>query len=296
MRIIVLGAGGMLGRDLVLELASDYEVLAWSRAEADVTDALALSRRIQEARPDLLINCAAATDVDRCEREPEWAYRINAEGARNAAEAARAVGAGLVHVSTDFVFSGEADREYGETDPPDGPVNAYGASKLAGEREVLAAYPDAKVVRTEWLYGRWGRSFPRAILNAALRDPERELRVVADQWGAPTYTRHVARALPHFFAAPGGRAYHLTNAGSCSRYEWAVEALRLAGLGQVRVTPIRAEEWTAPARRPRRTILRRDYLRETGQDDVPDWRAALAEFVAELRAAGELELEQPGNA
>lgn len=278
----------MLGRDLAEVLAAEHDLLAWDRAGADITDGAALRERVAAARPEVVINTAAATDVDRCEREPEWAYTVNGEGARNAAEAARAARAAFLHVSTDFVFSGETDGEYSETGPTDGPVNVYGASKLAGEQAVLEVYPDAKIARTEWLYGRHGRSFPRAILNAALADPSRELRVVADQWGAPTYTRHVARALSALLRTPATGVFHVTNAGCCSRYDWAVELLRRAELDPARVRPITAAEWPAPARRPRRTVLSGGRLPAAGVEPLADWRDAVAEWVEELWSAGEL--------
>jgi dTDP-4-dehydrorhamnose reductase len=287
LRVAVLGAGGMLGRDLCPLLAERHEALALTRAEADIEDSPALAAALGAARPDVVINCAAATDVDRCEREPDWAYRVNAAGAGAAAAAAEACGARLIHVSTDFVFSGRPAGAYVEQDEPE-PVSVYGASKLAGEREVREHARRASIVRTQWLYGRQGRSFPKAILNAALKKPENGLRVVADQFGAPTYTRHLARKLAWLVDWPIDGLYHINNAGSCSRHEWALETLARAGL-EVEVHAIKAEEWPAPARRPGPdSTLRRAALEAIGQDDLPDWREGVAAFIAELRAAGEL--------
>jgi dTDP-4-dehydrorhamnose reductase len=235
------------------------------------------------------VNCAAATDVDRCEREPEWAYCINAQGARNVAEACGAVGARLIHISTDFVFSGDLGRPYDETDAVD-PVNVYGQSKLAGEREVFQACASSTVVRTQWLYGRPGRSFPRAILNLAKTRTEAGLRIVDDQIGAPTWTVHLAQKLAWLVeqrnSLPG--VVHINNAGECSRYEWVVELLRAAGLDDVPVTPCKSSEFKTDARRPAHSTLRRLALEYAGADDLPDWREGVAGFVAELRAAGEL--------
>jgi dTDP-4-dehydrorhamnose reductase len=285
MRVLILGAGGMLGCDLRALAPPRHEVVAFTHADADVTDAPGLGRRIGDAAPDVVINCAAATDVDRCEREPEWAYAVNARGAGSVGEAAAAVGGRLIHISTDFVFSGETDRPYTEEDAPD-PVNAYGASKLAGEDAVRLACPPATIVRTQWLYGRHGKSFPRAILNAARAG--KPLKVVADQFGAPTYTRDLARKLLWLAEQPIEGIVHVANAGECSRYDWAVELLRLAGRDEVPVQAIRAEEWPAPARRPRRSTLSRAVLQRLGADDLPPWRRGVAEFIEELRTAGEL--------
>jgi dTDP-4-dehydrorhamnose reductase len=277
----------MLGQDLCPLLAAAHETLALTRAEANVTDGPALHERIAELAPQVVINCAAATNVDRCETEPDWAYRANAWGAWNAASAAEAAGARLIHVSTDFVFSGETDLPYTEWDAT-GPLSVYGASKLAGETAALRAARQVSIVRTQWLYGRSGASFPRAILNAAKRKPEAGLRVVADQLGAPTYTRHLAAKLAWLVEWPANGIYHVNNAGECSRYDWTLELLRLAGIEDVPVHPIRADEWPAPAPRPRRSTLRRYSLELMGQDDLPSWQDGLKEFVQELRDAGEL--------
>lgn len=272
----------MLGTDLCDVLRERHEVRAFPRVDADVTDLRGLIDTVRAAAPEVVFNCAAATDVDRCEREPDWAHRVNAWGAWCAAAAAEAAGARLIQLSTDFVFSGETERAYGEWDPTD-PVNTYGASKLAGEAAVFRACRRATVVRTQWLYGRHGRSFPRTILNAA-RQGKGPIRVVADQFGAPTYTRHLARKLLWLLDWPADGLYHINNAGECSRCEWAGELLRLAGLTDVPVEPIAASAWTAPAPRPRRSTLRRHALELAGADDLPTWQEGLEEYVAELRA------------
>lgn len=286
MRILILGGAGMLARDLADGLAG-REVALLSRSEADVTDVRAVCRAVARFEPAVVFNCAAATDVDRCQREPEWAYRVNAWGAWAAAAAARESGARLIHVSTDFVFDGESDRAYHEWDAPR-PLSVYGASKLAGEAAVWRSGARASVVRTQWLYGVHGRSFPRAILGAARRRPEGGLRVVCDQFGAPTFTRHLARKLAWLADWPVDGLYHVNNAGECSREAWARELLRLCGLEDVPVTPIRSEDWPAPAPRPKRSTLERRALALMEADDLPPWEQGLLEFVEELRSSGEL--------
>ncbi|MFN3652648.1 MAG: dTDP-4-dehydrorhamnose reductase [Armatimonadota bacterium] len=287
MKIAVLGASGMLGRDLCQVLAERHYVVPLSRAEADVTDLRHLVGVLEPRRPELIINCAAATHVDRCESEPDWAYRINAWGAWSAASAAQELGARLIHLSTDFVFPGDTERPYTEWDPVR-PLSVYGASKRAGEEAVFRACSRATIVRTQWLFGRHGKSFPRAILEAARRSPEQGLRVVSDQWGAPTYTRHLARKLAWLAEWRVDGLYHVNNAGECSREEWARETLRLAGLSEVLVSRIRTADWPAPAPRPARSTLRRYALELMGQDDLPPWQEGVAAFVRELRDAGEL--------
>lgn len=287
MRVAVLGSGGMLGQDLCPTLEAErHEVIPVPREVADVTDLPALTRYLERERPDVVINCAAATDVDRCEQEPDWAYRVNAWGAWSAATAAEAAGARLIHISTDFVFPGDTGRMYQEWDPTQ-PISLYGASKLAGEEAAWRACRRASVVRTQWLYGRGGRSFPRAILNAAARAGETGLRVVTDQVGAPTYTRHLARKLAWLVEWPADGLYHINNAGECSRFQWARETLAQADL-EVDVTGISSEDWPTPARRPAYSTLRRYALELMGQDDMPDWREGLADYLQELRDAGEL--------
>lgn len=277
----------MLGRDLCPILEEGHDVVALGSAEADVTDGAGLRRRLEEIRPEVVINCAAATHVDRCESEPDWAYRVNAWGAWAAAAACAALEARLIHISTDFVFSGETDRPYIEWDAT-APISVYGASKLAGEKAIFRAGCRASVVRTQWLYGRQGKSFPRAILDAARKRPEGGLRIVSDQFGTPTYTPHLAAKLRWLVETPVDGLYHINNAGECARHEWAAEALRLAGLDDVPITPIRSEEWPTPARRPARSTLRRFALELMGADDLPPWQEGLARFVQELRVNGEL--------
>ncbi len=278
MRVAVLGAGGMLGWDLRLELENRHEVTAWRRDEADVTDLQAMRTAVRLIRPDVIINCAAATNVDRCETEPDWAYRTNAWGAWAPAVAAADVGAFLVHISTDFVFSGELGRAYREWDAV-GPISVYGASKLAGETAVWNSGCRAAVVRTQWLFGVRGKSFAHAILRAASARPAEGLRVVRDQVGAPTYTGHLARKLGWLTREQIPGIFHINNAGECSRADWAAAILRGGGFGEVAVHPIDSSEWPTPARRPARSTLRRYALELMGQDDMPPWEEGLEEFL-----------------
>lgn len=279
MRVLVLGGGGMLGRDLQAA-RSEHDVTVLGREEADVTLPESLSLALRIHRPDVVINCAAATDVDKCEREPEWATAVNGTGAGNVARACVSAGVRLVHVSTDFVFSGADDRMYGESDPTD-PVNEYGRSKWVGEQQVREAAPQSLMVRTQWLFGSHGKSFPAAILGAARRNPETPLRIVCDQWGAPTFTGHLAGALMALVETPCSGLLHLAATGECTRFEWAQELFSQAGV-TTPLVPISAAEWPAPAPRPRRTTLRSERLDALGISPLPSWQSGVRDYLKEL--------------
>lgn len=284
MKIAITGAAGQLGRDLLAELAPHHDCHGLTRAEADVTDFASLSRCLNELRPDLVIHAAAYTDVDGCERDPTRAYRENTVGSWNTAAAAHVCGAAVAVVSTDFVFDGEKREPYTEFDATN-PLGHYGASKLAGEQAALRANPRTFILRAQWLYGIHGKNFAYAILRAASRG---EVKVVADQIGAPTYTVDLARMIGRIIETPRYGIYHANNAGSCSWYEFAVELYRLAGLDPAILRPIPSSEWPSPTRRPAYSVLRRTALELMGLDDARPWQEAAREFVEAARAAGKL--------
>jgi len=279
----------MLGQALESLLTARHLAQPLRHAQADVADPESLRAALTPFGPDVIINCAAATDVDRCETDPEWAYRVNADGARNVAAIAAELGARLIHLSTDFVFSGEADAPYPE-EAPTAPINVYGASKLAGEEAVLERLPGTLVVRTQWLYGPAGGNFAALMLRLASRRPPGGLRVVDDQTGAPTYTPHLARKLIWLAEQPAERfagRLHVNNAGSATRREWAAEVLRAAGWQGVAVHPASSAEFPTPARRPRYSVLRRGVLERAGADDMPPWPAGVVEYIRVLATDNE---------
>jgi dTDP-4-dehydrorhamnose reductase len=284
MRIVITGAAGQLGRDLLAELKPRHDCDGLTRSEADVTDYASLSRHMAAHAPDLIIHAAAYTDVDGCERDPDHAYRVNAVGAWNAA-AAHACGAAVAVLSTDFVFDGTKGEPYTEFDPTN-PISHYGASKRAGEQAALCANPRTYVIRTQWLYGLHGRNFPYAILRAASRG---EVRVVADQVGTPTYTVDLARLVGRIIETPRYGIYHATNAGSCTWYEFAAELYRLAGMDPAILRPISSAEWPSPTRRPAYSVLRNYALELMGLDAARPWQEAAQVFVATARAAEKIE-------
>ena len=245
MKVLVTGANGMLGHR-VADVARErgHEVRATDLPELDLTDAEAVARFVDAEAPDAAINCAAYTAVDRAEEEETLAFRANADAPANLAAAAPYV----VHVSTDYVFGGDDGRDtpYVESDTPS-PLGAYARSKLLGEDRVREAGAQHAVVRTAWLYGEGGKNFVDTMLRlGAERD---EVRVVFDQVGSPSWTGHVSGALVDIAERQGAGVFHAANGGTCSWFELAVEAMRLAGL-DCRVVAIPTEEYPTPTPRP----------------------------------------------
>ena len=274
-RIAVVGANGMLGRDLVDALAaSTHEFVGLTRADLDVTDPDAAIEVL--AGFDVIVNCTAWNRVDDAEIMEAEAFAVNADGPANLAAAARAAGARLIHVSTDYVFPGDATQPIPE-DAPRGPVSAYGRSKAAGEERALAANLRATaIVRTAWLYGEHGPSFPKTMLRLAA---EREtVAVVTDQVGQPTWTRDLAAQLVNLIDAgvPPG-IYHGTNSGETSWYGFAREVFAQAGLDPERVLPTDSAAFVRPAPRPAYSVLAHGAWGRIGLTPMRPWREALAD-------------------
>ncbi|MBF6600930.1 MAG: dTDP-4-dehydrorhamnose reductase [Dehalococcoidia bacterium] len=289
MRVLITGSDGQLGRALVRACAPADAVLACGRAQLDVTDADAARRLFDRQRPDAVVHCAALTDTQACERDPRLAFAVNAGGAERVAVACAAVRARLVAISTNEVFDGAATEAYAE-DAPAGALNAYGRSKLEGERRIAALGGDALTVRTSWLYGAGGSNFVTKVLGAA--GAGRPLRFVTDEVASPTSAEDLAAALVDLLRreAPAG-VYHLVNEGTASRYDWARETLRLAGIGGASVEPattaaLRAGGYDGSVKPPY-SVLANTRARALGIR-LPPWRASLAAHFArhpELRAA-----------
>lgn len=273
MKVLVTGADGQLGRELAKALAGGAEPVLCGRARLDVTDAEQVRRLVAAEKPDAIIHAAAYTAVDRAEAEPDEVFRVNALGARNVAAAAAEAGARLVYVSTDYVFDGTLGRPYREYDAPS-PLNAYGRSKLEGERFVRHLHDKWFIVRTSWLYGRGTNNFVGKILRAAREG--RELKVVRDEIGSPTYAADLAAFLAALVRTNLYGIYHAAGGGSCSRHELAREALRLAGMAHVPVVPVSAGELNLPAPRPKHSALESVMIRSAGLMPLPDWRDGLA--------------------
>ncbi|MGW4975239.1 dTDP-4-dehydrorhamnose reductase [Streptomyces mirabilis] len=280
---LVTGARGLLGQDVLAELATrpDAVVTGLGRDQLDVTDPVAVRAAVTGYR--VVVNCAAWTDVDGAERSEAAATAVNGTGVRHLAEACAGSGALLLHVSTDYVFPGDSRRPYPE-DAPTGPVNAYGRSKAAGERAVAELLPHTGyIVRTAWLYGAHGPNFVARMLELAGR--REALDVVADQHGQPTWSRALARQLAALGrAALAGRApagiYHGTAAGRTTWYGLASETFRLAGLDPERIRPVGSEKFPRPAARPAFGVLGHGSWARCGLVPLPRWEDQLTAALA----------------
>lgn len=283
MRALVTGAGGSLGRELVAVLRTSpryTEVVALARADLDVTDAAAVTAAVGDAAPDVVLNAAAWTAVDAAETDEAAAAAVNARAPALLADACARHGSVLVHVSTDYVFSGDATAPY-DVDAPVAPRTAYGRTKSAGEDAVRRRLPSARIVRTAWLYGAGGPSFVRTLGRRALAGEP--ARVVDDQTGSPTWTRPLAERLALAPTAPPG-TYHLAGAGSTTWFGLARAVYDEVGADPALVTPCATADVPRPAPRPAYSALSDRAWREAGMPGLPGWREALAAaFAADRR-------------
>lgn len=276
MRVLITGARGLLGSELLGQAPKEYIVEGVDIEEGDLSQASVAQDIISRQQPHCVIHCAAWTDVDGCTRDPKRAYRVNAEATQYVAAACQQFQARLVYLSTDYVFAGDLGRPYTEDDEPR-PLNPYGSSKLAGEK-ATAALPNYLIVRTQWLFGPAGKNFIATIIRAAKE--KGELRVVADEWGSPTYARDLAAALWRIAPSTITGIVHLTNRGICSWHELAVFATQAAGI-HVPVVPISSREWNSPTVRPRYTPLANKRWQALGFAPLRPWPEAVAEYVRE---------------
>ncbi|NUP24034.1 MAG: dTDP-4-dehydrorhamnose reductase [Streptomyces sp.] len=285
MKWLVTGAGGMLGHDTVAELhARGERVTGLDHTALDITSLSSVDRALAAHHPDVVVNCAAYTAVDDAEKNEARALRVNGDGPRLLARACAAHEARLIHVSTDYVFAGDARTPYSEDDPP-GPRTAYGRTKLAGERGVLDELPAASaVVRIAWLYGAHGRSFVRTMIGLEASRPT--VDVVDDQHGQPTWTADVATTIADLGPRVGADAtgvLHATNSGEATWYDLAREVFRLLGADPDRVRPVTSEAFPRPAPRPAYTVLAHCRRQEFGLAPARDWRIALHEALPRIR-------------
>jgi dTDP-4-dehydrorhamnose reductase len=284
-KLLLTGGNGQLGTELYeTATAAGHEVRTTDRADCDITDPARVRQVLAETAPDALVNCAAWTRVDAAEADADDAFRINALGARVLASACAARSVLIVHLSTDYIFGGDATTPIDEWQPAH-PRSVYGASKLAGEVEVRNVAPRHKIVRTSWLYGRDGPNFVLAMLRA--RQQGGALRVVSDQVSSPTWTGHLAPALLRLIARDLPGTYHLSNSGAVSWHGFA-EAIFAAAGGSPGVTAIPTSEYPAAAVRPAYSVLDNRVWRLLGEAPLPHWRDALHEYLHRLRAQGML--------
>jgi dTDP-4-dehydrorhamnose reductase len=281
---LVIGASGMLGRDLVTALRRDQEsVVGLTHAELDITDEAAVHAAVRSSRPDIVVNCAAWTAVDDAEAHEDAALLVNGHAVRYLAEASADSGARLLQLSTDYVFGGDVRRPYAENDAP-APSTAYGRTKLAGELAVLQQLPrTGYVVRTAWLYGAYGPNFVRTMISL---ERERDtVHVVDDQCGQPTWTADVVgqiKALVHTRASAG--IYHATSSGETTWFGLAQQLFRLLGADPARVKPTTSSHYRRPAPRPAYSVLGHEAWARAGIAPIRDWRLSLRAALPAIKA------------
>lgn len=283
MRILVTGANGMLGTALVPVLQKRHQVWGIDIQDCDICDAEAVSAVLRTRRPELVFHLAAYTNVDGCEANPQMAEATNAVGTQNLAQACAEVDAAMVYVSTDYVFDGTKIGAYREDDPPH-PVSVYGRSKLQGEEYVRGILKRYYIARTSWLYGPNGKNFVTTILK--IGQQQKVLRVVNDQHGSPTYTRHLSLKLAELAETGAYGIYHTTGSGTCSWFEFARTILDLWPVEGVEVLPISSAESGRAAQRPANSVLENRALRQAHLELMPHWKIALAEYLDEIKQSG----------
>lgn len=276
-KILVTGCNGQLGKAIQKEYESEAaELILTDVADLDITDNAQVLQFVRENKPQVIMNCAAHTAVDLCEEQWDLAYRINAIGPRNLAIAATQTGAKLMHISTDYVFSGDGDHPYTEFDPV-GPNSAYGKTKLEGERFVQQFAKNYFIIRTAWLYGD-GKNFVKTMLK--LSETRDNVSVVKDQFGSPTSAKELAKMMHHLEPTENYGLFHGTCEGSCSWADFADEIFRLAGL-PTKVNHITTEEYGSATRRPAYSVLDNYMLRLTTDFRMADWQDAIREYMEE---------------
>jgi dTDP-4-dehydrorhamnose reductase len=279
MKIQIIVSGGQLGTDCIQILGTDHQIIATDYPDIDIGEPASVTRICRDAKPEIIINCAAYTAVDKCESEREAARRINADGPRHIGEAAAAIGARVVHISTDYVFDGrrEVPQPYVEDDPVN-PLSEYGRSKLAGEQNLLHCCPDALVLRTAWLYSAHGPNFLKTMLRLALSDPERNFTIVDDQFGSLTWSDTLARQIGVLLDSDLTGIVHATSDGHSSWYEAACYFLKRMDIAH-RFVPCATADYPTPAHRPANSILRNKVLELHGLSGFGPWQGHVDRFV-----------------
>jgi len=284
-RLLVIGAKGMLGRDLVDTLRfsfrpdQDWEILEWDIDEIDIQEENTTVTKIENMKPQIVINLAAYTDVDGCESNEEKAFAVNAEGMRHVALGALKCNAKVVYLSTDYIFDGEKKEPYREEDSPH-PLSVYGRSKLKGEQFVQALVEDSLIVRSQWLYGRHGKNFVSTILREARE--KRAVSIVDDQTGSPTYTVDLATVITDLIHRRARGIFHVANSDACTWFAFGQTILKLSGMLDVRVQPISTKELGRPAARPLYSVLSTQKLRREMNMTLRPWPHALREYIKSL--------------
>lgn len=279
MKILLIGARGMLGGDLQPILSARHEVIGKDVHDLDITDPVQTEKEIRLLQPEVVINAAAFTDVDGCESQRELAFSVNAEGAGHVARSCRSAGSRLIHLSTDYVFDGTSRVPYTEESPPH-PLNVYGESKLRGEQSIQETGGNHLILRTAWLYGRLGKNFVDTILRLASQ--QEELRVVDDQRGSPTFTRDLSRAIAQLLEKDVRGILHVTNSGSCTWFEFAQKILEMKKPlnDRLRLIPISSGKLARPAPRPANSALDCSRFEKVTGSKMSPWEEALQAYLS----------------
>ncbi len=279
MKIMLLGASGMLGSDCMAVFSQSHEVVAPSKKELNIIKWDLVIEKLQSVSPDVVVNCAAFTDVDACEDKDKMIYKINVEGPRNLAQGCARFHCKFVHISSDYVFDGRKaiPQPYFEDDPPK-PISLYGKQKMESEVAVRDNSPNYIIVRTAWLYGVNGKNFMTSILNNALGNKKEPLKVAEDQYGSPTWTYRLAQQLLKLIEEDARGTYHATAEGYCTRFEWAKFVIEKLGL-DTEVIPCSMKEFPQRAKRPANCLLENRNLKEQGLNIMRPWKEDLAAFL-----------------
>lgn len=282
MEILITGSKGQLGSDAVKVLGRFHETMAVDLEELDITNPEDVEAMVRDFRPDVILNCAAFTNVDACETQRDIAWKVNVEGPRNLALSVKKNGGLLIHISTDYVFSGEKPppEAYLEDDKP-GPISFYGKTKLEAEAAVRQATDRHCIVRTAWLYGIAGHNFLKTMLKLAMRGPQKEIKVVSDQFGSPTWSYQLAVQIAKIIEIDGRGIYHATAEGCCTWYDLACYFLTKMDVPHTLI-PCTSEEYLTPAKRPRNSILENRRLKSVGINLMRDWRKNIDQFISQF--------------
>ncbi len=282
-KVLLTGGTGQLGSDCREVLGNRFRVVSFSSKGLNIADANAVHQKMSQVRPQVVLNCAAFTKVDDCETERETAWKINVEGPENLARASRDFGARLVHISTDYVFDGlkKVPEPYMETDET-GPLSYYGLTKLEGEEVIRRTMQEHAIVRTAWLYGAQGRNFLKTMLRLALTDPKREIKVVNDQFGSPTWSYRLALQIGRLIESKADGTYHATAEEYGTWFELAGVFLEKMGVPHTLV-PCATAEYPTPAKRPANSILESQRLKEAGIHVMRNWKSDVQEFVLRFK-------------
>ncbi|MBF0378879.1 MAG: dTDP-4-dehydrorhamnose reductase [Desulfamplus sp.] len=280
MKVLICGGNGQLGWDCQRVFSKENEVVAYDLPELDITDKIRVSTVISEFIPDVVINCAAYTQVDKCETEQNIAKLVNTDAPGYIAEACKAINATMVHISTDYVFDGtkEPPLSYTETDEVN-PLSVYGRTKLEGERRVAQITDNHIIVRTAWLYGINGNNFLKTMLKLALLTPDKQIKVVDDQFGSPTWSLRLALQLERLVQMKGQGIYHATAEGYCSWYELALYFLKQIEV-PANIVPCTTADYPLPAKRPANSILENARLKKCENNRMTGWRYGVDHFIA----------------